>query len=110
MFCTKCGKEIQDEAVMCPHCGVPTDNFKKETKNAKTKSGMQTAIKILLYIACGLSISYLFIPLAWCLPMTIYYLKAQERGEKVSTAFKICTLLFVSVVAGVLMLCDDENN
>ena len=89
MFCTKCGKEIHDEAVICPHCGVPTDNFRKEKERTETKSGLQTAIKILLYIACGLSITSLFIPLAWCLPMTIHYCKAKERGEKVSMAFII---------------------
>ncbi|WP_367258772.1 zinc-ribbon domain-containing protein [Ruminococcus sp.] len=22
-FCSKCGKEIDDEAVMCVHCGCP---------------------------------------------------------------------------------------
>ena len=27
MFCTKCGKELNDEAVICPYCGVPTANF-----------------------------------------------------------------------------------
>lgn len=27
MFCIKCGKELFDEAVMCPQCGTPTSNF-----------------------------------------------------------------------------------
>lgn len=27
MFCRKCGKEVDDEAVVCPHCGVPTINY-----------------------------------------------------------------------------------
>lgn len=27
MFCAKCGKELFDEAVMCPQCGTPTKNF-----------------------------------------------------------------------------------
>ncbi len=26
MFCTKCGKEIHDEAVVCPFCGCATNN------------------------------------------------------------------------------------
>ena len=34
MFCSKCGKEIENEAVVCVHCGCPTQNFKNET-NAK---------------------------------------------------------------------------
>lgn len=29
MFCEKCGKEIHDEAVICPGCGVPTSNYSK---------------------------------------------------------------------------------
>lgn len=28
MFCPKCGKEIMDEAVICPHCGCATNNQK----------------------------------------------------------------------------------
>ncbi|MCI9449806.1 MAG: TM2 domain-containing protein [Clostridiales bacterium] len=34
MFCQKCGKEIDDAAVVCPGCGVPTSNYHKaeETK------------------------------------------------------------------------------
>ncbi len=26
MFCAKCGKEIDDEAVVCPYCGAPIKN------------------------------------------------------------------------------------
>lgn len=31
MFCHKCGTEIEDDAVVCVHCGVSTKNMKKET-------------------------------------------------------------------------------
>lgn len=27
MFCSKCGNEINDEAVICPNCGCPTKNY-----------------------------------------------------------------------------------
>lgn len=32
MFCKKCGKEIDDAAVICPSCGVQTDNFQKQNQ------------------------------------------------------------------------------
>ena len=33
MFCTKCGKEIMDEAVICPNCGCPIEiTFNKNVK------------------------------------------------------------------------------
>ena len=27
MFCRNCGSNIDDRAVICPHCGVPTNNM-----------------------------------------------------------------------------------
>ena len=35
MFCSKCGKEIDNEAVICVHCGCPTqnDNNDKQAKD-----------------------------------------------------------------------------
>ena len=29
MFCSKCGKEINDQAVVCVHCGCATANMQK---------------------------------------------------------------------------------
>ena len=31
MFCKNCGKEIDDSAVVCPNCGVATENMSKST-------------------------------------------------------------------------------
>ncbi len=33
MYCTKCGKELFDEAVMCPQCGTPTINAETPIEN-----------------------------------------------------------------------------
>ena len=27
MFCHRCGREIDDQAIICPHCGVATVNY-----------------------------------------------------------------------------------
>ena len=34
MYCTQCGKELAETAIVCPNCGSPTKNFEKtnETK------------------------------------------------------------------------------
>lgn len=32
MFCTKCGTQIDDAAVICPHCGVPTQNYQQNAQ------------------------------------------------------------------------------
>lgn len=46
--------------------------------------------------------------LAWTIPMFVSYNRKTKRGEQVSTAFKVCTLLFVNLIAGILMLCDNN--
>ncbi|MBQ7822085.1 MAG: zinc ribbon domain-containing protein [Clostridia bacterium] len=32
-YCSKCGKELIDEAVVCPACGAPTDGQNKPAAN-----------------------------------------------------------------------------
>jgi len=34
MFCSRCGKELDNEAVICVHCGCATSNFKKQDAEA----------------------------------------------------------------------------
>lgn len=33
MFCANCGKEIDDKAAVCPHCGVATKNSTEVNDN-----------------------------------------------------------------------------
>lgn len=69
-------------------------------------SGSITAIKVFLIIGCILNaLLFMFIPLAWCIPMTVVVFKTYNRGCDVSTGMKVCTLLFVNLVAGIIMLC-----
>lgn len=36
MFCSKCGKEIMDEAVICPNCGCATNNYTTQQHTQST--------------------------------------------------------------------------
>ena len=40
MFCKNCGSEVNDNAVICPHCGVATDNYNKATAVPEQKNTM----------------------------------------------------------------------
>ena len=110
-YCNKCGKELSDNESVCPKCGCVAQTVAKSGAASggavKELSATQKIAKIFMIISCvlwGLSI----IPLLWCIPMTKSYIKKIESGEAISTTFKICTLLFVSVVSGILMLCDKD--
>lgn len=110
MFCKYCGKEIDARARFCPFCGaksaagvpeLPAEGYPEK------KSTLKTVAFVFMIISTILE-AFALIPLAWMLPMTISYKNKIDRGEPVSLAFKICTLIFVSTIAGILMLCDDD--
>lgn len=51
MFCTNCGEQIDDKAVICVHCGVPTHNMvasnvvnvQQQEQPAKSVNGLGVA-------------------------------------------------------------------
>lgn len=118
-YCVKCGKELLDEAVFCTGCGcatgtpMPTATASQTTSAApateKQESTMQLLAKIFMIIGT-VAMGWLIIPLAWCLPLTISYWNKVKTKQPVSTGFKVCSLLFVSMLAGIFMLCDNEQN
>ena len=105
-YCSHCGAEIKDEAVVCIRCGCHTGVGGKIQVNSKDDT-MQTIIKVFLIIGC-VSIGWAIIPLAWCIPITVNIFKKLKSGEPISTGLKICTLLFVNLVAGICLLCSDD--
>lgn len=71
---------------------------------------LKTVIKVFLIIGCVVGgICGFLIPLAWCIPMTVHTFRKLNTGQPVSLAMKICTLLFVSIVSGVCLLCLKED-
>ena len=49
------------------------------------------------------------LPLAWALPMTLHYIKKSKANEPTTLTFKICTLIFVDLLVGILMLCFEQS-
>ena len=134
MFCKKCGIELSIDSDFCPQCGTqqtksticeshqeshinstnipnqkPIPDLTTTTQNTQTiaQHKYQTAIKIFLILACVFSISLYLIPLIWSIPMTVWYFEESKNRRPLSAGYKICTFLFVSSIAGILMLVDN---
>ena len=69
---------------------------------------MHTVIKVFLIIGC-VTQGWLLIPLAWCLPITISIFNSLRDRRPIGTGMKICTLLLVNVVAGICLLCMNDE-
>ncbi len=111
-YCSKCGTQLIDEAIVCTGCGcavgpvsIPTSAVALEAKNS---SGLTTAAKVFMVLGTIIMGLYL-LPLAWCIPMTVSYFKKVKNNQPISTGFKVCSLLFVSMLGGIFMLCDKDN-
>ena len=50
MFCSKCGKEIHDEAVVCIHCGCEVVNTKAADVEAKEEDKVSVGLCILSFL------------------------------------------------------------
>lgn len=112
-FCTKCGAELMDEAVICVKCGCAVENnavSQSEGNEPPRKSGLSTAAKVFMVLGTIIMALWTFgIGLAWCLPLTIVYFNKVNNGKPIGVGFKVCSLLFVSMLGGILMLCDNNN-
>ena len=97
-FCQKCGKEIADEAVICPGCGCAIASEKKG------KGGTDG-----LAVASCIAQGWMLLPLAWCLPITISICNKMKNNEPVGAGLKVCALLFVSLLGGILLLCRSDE-
>ena len=134
-FCTNCGQRLEGQGKFCPHCGCqmdyrsPYEPIGPEVSGVAHNPGLVLAAKIFMILAIAsavsLGISYFIqgfsdsrrwinavvqlTPLAWSIPMTIYYAKTVKSGDDVSVGFKVCTLIFVNLIAGILMLVDKKR-
>ncbi len=106
-YCQSCGAEVHEEAVICTKCGCSIAQKKTTTENSGS-DGLAVASKIFLILGCVFQ-GWLLIPLAWCLPITISICGRMKRGEAVGTGLKVCSLLFVNLIAGILLLCRSDE-
>lgn len=61
-------------------------------------------IAFIFMILGTIGLAVFIIPLAWCIPMTITCYNNYKNHVKPSIALGVCSLIFVSLVAGILLL------
>lgn len=108
-FCVHCGAEIHEDAVICVKCGCRVTPEKPIAPPVEKDDTMTIVVKVFLILACIIQGCFV-IPLAWCIPMTVSIFHSFRDNRPISMGMKICTLLFVNLIAGICLLCMNEEN
>lgn len=88
MFCKKCGKEISDDAVVCPNCGCATDNYNQVKTTEKDSSSF------------GYAVLGFFIPIVGLILYLIWKDSTPLRAKSAGKGALVSVI--VSVVIGII--------
>lgn len=69
-------------------------------------------LRLVAFIFCILSLvgsCWLIIPLAWMIPMCVISWGIYKGTKANTVAFDVCTLIFCSLVGGILLLCSNKD-
>lgn len=78
----------------------------------QTASSNDSSLYLAAFIFCIISTvcaGWLILPLAWMIPMTVHCWGIYKGTKSNTTGFGVCTLIFVSPVAGVLLLVGKKD-
>ena len=66
-------------------------------------------IAFIFNVVSTVSIGWTIIPLAWMIPMTVISYGIYKGTKDNTTTFGVCTLIFVSLVSGILLLLAKKD-
>ncbi len=96
MYCKKCGQEINENAIICPHCGVATDNM---SKTAPVPAQKNTIALV------GFILSF-FVPMVGLILSIIGYQnvkKPEYAGD--GRSFAVAGIAISAVYLGIALIC-----
>ena len=63
-----------------------------------------------LRLISTVSVGWLLIPLAWMVPMTVISWGIYKGTKKNTIAFGVCTLIFLNLISGILLLISKKDD
>ena len=111
MFCSNCGNEINDNAVICPKCGVATQNFAAANAANAANSAAQPKKDNTLALV-GFILSF-FVPIAGLVCSIIGYKRSKNEGLEgrnlalagiIISAVSIGVSIITSIILSITML------
>ena len=92
MFCKYCGNEINEKAIVCPHCGVAVNNTVCPSCEQKTN----------VLAIVGLIMAF-FMPIAGLVCSIIGYKKEREYTDN-SKPMALAGIIISSIIMGIIFI------
>lgn len=105
-YCTKCGAKVESTDKVCSNCGTRLIDIEEKVEVKNNADNTISLIAFIFMIISCITMGWALIPLIWLIPMTIKCYKHMKYGEPISTGFKVCVLLFCSLISGIILLCE----
>ena len=67
-------------------------------------------VNFILCVVTCVTVCWAIIPLAWMIPMTVHSWNIYKGTKPNTVAFGVCTLIFVSLIGGILLLVSKKDN
>ncbi|MBQ8141388.1 MAG: zinc ribbon domain-containing protein [Clostridia bacterium] len=99
MYCSKCGKEVNDDAVVCVHCGCAIENEKTSIANQNDAPNTGFAVLGFLIPLVGL--------ILYLVNKDTAPLKAKSAGKGALIGF--CVSLVLSIVLSIIYVAIVDN-
>lgn len=119
MFCKNCGKEIDDNAVVCPNCGVATEKMQENaaaaTNTEAKKTNVMAIIGFVLSLVSGVfsnipTVGSYIAGLAWvaALVLCILGIKKAKEGYNLKglavAGLVLCIIDIVLIIIGIILV------
>lgn len=108
MKCPNCGKALPKKAKFCPKCGSEIEMTPVKVKVVAPLTPIGKVAQVFFYVGAIFTCCTV-IGLCWALPMIHIYKRGRDVVGKHSIGFKVCTIIFISRVAGILMFIDYKH-
>lgn len=84
-------------------------NQANKPKNLAERDKNLRLVAFIFMLISTIVFGFALIPLAWCIPMTVHCYGLYKGTKDNSVAFGVCSLIFVSLIAGILLLCSEKE-
>ena len=108
--CAQASAEQVDPAAGEVVCQAQIIDDRQPTYNMDSQDSTLRLIAFVFCVISTVTAVWMLIPLAWMVPMTVITLGIYKGKKRNTTVFGVCTLIFVSLVGGILLLVSKKDD